>query len=65
MSTHETIEKIPDAPSVAEEYPAGYQAYVVYYPVDQDFVKRESLQVVYHDDFSGAAVAIRPEILKQ
>jgi hypothetical protein len=65
ISAHETIEKIPYAPSVAGEYPAGYQAYVVYYPVDQDFVKLQSLQVVYHDEFSGAAVAIRPEILSK
>jgi len=65
ISGQETIEKIPYAPSVAGEYPAGYQAYVVYYPVDQDFVKLQSLQVVYHDEFSGAAVAIRPEILSK
>jgi hypothetical protein len=65
ISGRETIEKIPYAPSVAGEYPAGYQAYVVYYPVDQDFVKLQSLQVVYHDEFSGAAVAIRPEMLSK
>jgi hypothetical protein len=63
ISGHETIEKIPDAPLVADEYPAGYQAYVVYYPADRDFVRRENLQVVYGDEFSGAAVAIRPEML--
>ena len=65
ISGRETIEKIPYAPSVAGEYPPGYQAYVVYYPVDQGFVKLQNLQVVYHDDFSGVAVAIRPEILSK
>jgi hypothetical protein len=62
MSGHETIEKIPDAPSVVNYYPPGYQAYVGYYGVDQEFFQREGLKLVYHDEFSDAAVAIRPEV---
>lgn len=56
---------IPSAPSVANDYPAGYQAYVVYYPVDKDFVSRQGLKVVYRDDFSGVAVAVQPGVTPQ
>jgi hypothetical protein len=63
MSGHETIEPIPVAPTVADAYPLGYQAYVFYYGVDEDFYKREGLQLVYRDAFTGAAVAVRPEVL--
>jgi hypothetical protein len=60
ISGGDTIDEIPNAPSVAGEYPAGYQAYVVFYPSDADFCKRESLQLIYQDDVTGVAVAIRP-----
>jgi hypothetical protein len=63
ISGHETIEKIPDAPSVANSYPPGYQAYVGYYSVDKDFFQREGLKMVYHDDFTDAAIGIRPDAL--
>ena len=33
-----------------------------YYPDDEVFFKRENLKVVYHDEFTGATVAIRPEV---
>ena len=36
MSAGDTIDEIPGAPSVVDEYPAGYQAYVVFYPSDAD-----------------------------
>ena len=62
MSGHETIEPIPDAPVVVNFYPAGYQAYVFYYPADEDFYKREGLKLVYHDEFTDVAVGIRPEV---
>jgi hypothetical protein len=65
ISGHETIETIPGAPSTVNEYPPGYQAYVVFYPVDADFVNREGLKVIYHDEFSGTAVAVRPEVAVQ
>jgi hypothetical protein len=63
MPGHETLEEIPGAPTVVNEYPAGYQAYVFYYPWDEDFYKREGLKLVYHDRFTGAAVGVRPEVL--
>jgi hypothetical protein len=64
MSGHESIQKIPDAPGVVNEYPPGYQAYVLFYPSDEDFFKREGLKLVYHDEFTGAAVGVRPEALE-
>jgi hypothetical protein len=63
MSGHETIEEIPGAPTVVNEYPPGYQAYVLYYHSDVDFYKREGLKLVYHDAFTDAAIGIRPEVL--
>jgi hypothetical protein len=63
MSGHETIEEIPGAPSVANYYPPGYQAYVFYYRADEGFYKRERLKLVYHDSFTDAAIGIRPEAL--
>jgi hypothetical protein len=63
MSGRETIENIPGAPTVVNVYPPGYQAYVFYYPWDEDFYRREELRLVYHDDFTGAAVGVRPEAL--
>jgi hypothetical protein len=62
MSGQETIEQLPGAPSVVDYYPAGFQAYVIYYPMDEGFFKREGLKLVYHDSFTGVAVAIRPEV---
>jgi hypothetical protein len=59
----ETFEKIPDAPSEVNTYPAGYQAYVFYYPSDADFFKREGLTLVYHDLFTNTAIGVRPEVL--
>ena len=63
MSGRETIEDIPTAPTVVNYYPPGFQAYVFYYGVDEDFYRRGGLKLVYHDAFSGVAVAIRPEVL--
>jgi hypothetical protein len=63
MSGRETLDEIPGAPSVVDSYPAGYQAYVIFYSVDEDFVKREGLKVIYHDQFTDAAIGVRPEAL--
>ena len=65
ISGHETLHQIGGAPNKVNEYPAGYQAYVVFYPWDWEFIKREGLKLVYHDTFTGNAVAIRPELESQ
>jgi hypothetical protein len=62
MSGQETLEEFPGAPGRVNYYPPGFQAYVVYYPVDEDFFKREGLKLVYHDNFTDATVVIRPEV---
>jgi len=62
MSGQETLEEFPGAPGVVNYYPPGFQAYVVYYPVDEGFFKREGLKLVYHDKFTDATVVIRPEV---
>ena len=65
MSGIETFEKIPGAPTVVNTYPPEYQAYVFYYPWDEDFFKREGLTLVYHDRFTDAAIGVRPEALQK
>jgi len=64
MSGRETIEKIPNAPTEVNEYPGGYQAYVFYYPSDENFYKREKLKLMYHDDFTGVAIGVRTEAVE-
>ena len=39
--------------------PLGRQAYALFYPTSEDFIKQEHLQVLYHNEFSDAAIAIR------
>jgi hypothetical protein len=65
LSGHETLHQVGTAPDQVNVYPPGFQAYVVFYPWDNGFVKREGLKVVYHDKFSEAAVAIRPDLESQ
>jgi hypothetical protein len=65
LSGHETLHQIGGAPNKVNEYPAGYQAYVIFYPWDQGFMRREGLKVVYHDKFTDAAVVIRPDLEAQ
>jgi hypothetical protein len=65
LSGKETIEEFPVSPTVVNYYPPGYQAYVFFYPADEDFYKREGLKLVYHDWFTGAAIGIRPEVERQ
>ena len=49
---------------MVDSYPPEYQAYVIYYPADEGFLKREGLKLIYHDKFTDVAVAIRPELEK-
>jgi len=65
LSGHETLHEIGPPPTEVNEYPAGYQAYVVFYSLDTEFMKSEGLQVVYHDAFTDVAVAIRPGLESQ
>ncbi|MGA3019128.1 MAG: hypothetical protein ABSF62_18550 [Bryobacteraceae bacterium] len=65
LSGHETLHQIGGAPTKVNEYPAGYQAYVIFYPWDRGFMKREGLKMVYHDAFTEVAVAIRPGLESQ
>jgi hypothetical protein len=65
LSGHETLHQLIPAPNKVNEYPAGYQAYVVFYPWDWGFTKREGLKLVYHDPFTGNAVVIRPGLESQ
>jgi hypothetical protein len=62
LSGKETLDPMPGAPTVVDYYPPGYQAYVFYYPSDENFYRREGLKLVYHDKFSDVAMAIRPEV---
>jgi hypothetical protein len=65
LSGRETLRQVPPAPTKINEYPAGYQAYVIFYPWDWGFAQREGLKMVYHDTFTGAAVVIRPDLESQ
>jgi hypothetical protein len=62
MSGKETFDYFADGPPVVDHYPPGFQAYVVYSPLDGGFLKREGLKLVYQDGFTGVGVAIRPEV---
>jgi hypothetical protein len=62
MSGKETVDEFAVGPPVVSYYPPGFQAYVVYYPVDEGFFRREGLKLVYHDKFTDVAVVVRPEV---
>jgi hypothetical protein len=62
ISGHETLNQIGSAPQEVNQYPPGFPIYVVFFASDYEFLKREGLKLVYHDEFSGAAVAVRPEV---
>jgi hypothetical protein len=64
MSGKETVDEFAVGPPVVNSYPSGFQAYVIYYPMDEGFFKREGLKLVYHDPFTGVAVVVRPEVEK-
>jgi len=51
---------LPEFPMVTSgELPADRDAYALFYPTSQDFIEKQRLQVLYHSDESGAAIAIR------
>jgi predicted Na+-dependent transporter len=45
--------------SSIEELPTDRDAYIVYYPDSVEFINKQRLTVVYHNELSGAAVAVR------
>ena len=47
--------------SAPAEYPSGFQAYVLYSPVDQSFISKQGLRIVYHDSFTEVTVAVPPD----
>jgi hypothetical protein len=38
--------------------PGESEAYVIFFPMSEELIKQRKLQVIYHGDESGAAVAI-------
>ena len=45
--------------STSGELPTGSEAYAVFFPSSQDFLRQQGLRVIYHNEDSDAAVAIR------
>jgi len=45
--------------SSSGELPENKNAYVIFLPTSEEFIQRQGLKVIYHNDESGAAVAIR------
>jgi hypothetical protein len=62
LSGRETLQEVPPAPLDAGVYPPGKPLYVLFFPVDIPFIRSEKLKIVYHNDETDAAVAIRPEV---
>ena len=58
MSGRETL---PEIPSPVEIQP-GHAVYVLNYPFDEGFLRKEGLRVVYHGTTTDAVVAVRPEV---
>ncbi len=59
QSGHETI---PELATTLPPYPAGHQAYVMFYPDDWTFIRDHGLKIVYHGARSDAVVAVDPEV---
>ena len=57
------IEEVPNGPQEPGNYPSGRDAYVVYYPQDEEFVKRRHLDLVYYGRATDAAIALDPKLL--
>ncbi len=55
-------ETIPPLQTTLPPYPGDRQAYVMYYPADEQFIREHGLKIVYHGSMSDAVVAIRPEL---
>jgi hypothetical protein len=62
MRFSQSIGEIPEALLEADTYSTDYQAYVFHYSADEGLFKRERLRLVYHNEFTGAAVGVRPEV---
>jgi len=62
MSGSATLRWIDTPDPAGGPYQDGYQAYVVFYPKDEDFIKREGLKIVYHNEFTDATVVVRREL---
>jgi hypothetical protein len=45
--------------SSSGELPTGKSAYAIFLPTSEEFVHQQGLRVIYHNDESGSAVAIR------
>jgi hypothetical protein len=45
--------------SMSDALPTDRDAYIIYYPENVQFVKQQRLTVVYRDELSGIAVAVR------
>jgi hypothetical protein len=51
---------LPEFPMTASgEIPTDRDAYALFYATSEDFIKKQNLQVLYHNNESGAAIAIR------
>jgi len=55
-------ESIPNLVSHLPPYEGGHQAYVMYWPLDEEFIRQQGLKVVYFSRLSDAVVAIRPDV---
>ena len=53
--------KTPEPIALETPLPTGRSLYVLFLPHDQEFAGREHLEVIYHDEVSDAAVAVRPQ----
>ena len=45
--------------STSGELPVDRDAYAIFYPTSEEFIEQQRLRVIYHNEESGAAVAIR------
>jgi hypothetical protein len=45
--------------SRSDDLPKDRDAYAIYFPTSEDFIRQQKLRVIYHNDVSDAAVAIR------
>jgi hypothetical protein len=50
---------IPEFAGAGVSLPTDKNIYVVYYPNNEEFIKQQRLEVVYHNEETNAAVAIR------
>ena len=57
------IQEVPNGPEEPGNYPSGRDAYVLYYPRDEPFVKRRRLCLVYYGHATDAAIALDPKLL--